>query len=305
MPANQRFRANDQCVAPIEELGQQYEANSGDRIDSTRLDAPFDIKRYDAPQTPCVRLLAVPSTPVSMRARLEAALGTLDPLRLREEIRNTQHQLACLADEGMASLSAAQQEDLQRFLMRLATAWRAGEVWPTHRERKRKPHDWRTRKVPLEAVWLKLLSWFGERPDQSAKMLFNRLHGEHPGEFDHNQLRTLQRRMCQWRLQRGAQARLRRPQRRSCRRSRCSVAHADQRTIHRGGRLDESRNRTGSDRSVSVRELRSSILADRSAIALVAGGFCPAFGRADCATALLPQASRHGTDKDQRTEALR
>jgi hypothetical protein len=133
---------------------------------------------------------------------LEEALRTLDPLRLLEEIRNAQHQLVCVADEGAASLPAAQQEDLQRFLMGLSTAWQAGEVRPTHRERKRKPHDWRTRPDPFEGVWPKLLTWFEETPDQTGKMLFHRLQGEHPGQFDGGQLRTLQRRMRQWRLQR-------------------------------------------------------------------------------------------------------
>ena len=76
-----------------------------------------------------------------MRTMLEEVLRTLDPLRLLEEIRNTQHQLVCLADEGVASLPAAQQEDLQRFLMSLTTAWQVCEVPPTHRERRRKPHD--------------------------------------------------------------------------------------------------------------------------------------------------------------------
>jgi hypothetical protein len=160
------------------------------------------VKRYEAPQTPCARLLALDSTPVSMRAMLEEALRTLDPLRLLEEIRTTQHQLVCLADGGEASLPATQREDLQRFLMGLATAWQSGEVRPTHLERQRKPHDWRTRKDPFEAVWPKLLTWFDEKPDQTAKMLFARLQGEHPGEFEDGQVRTLQRRLRQWRLER-------------------------------------------------------------------------------------------------------
>ena len=160
------------------------------------------IKRYDAPQTPCARLLAQPGTPTPVRTMLEEALRTLDPLRLLEEVRNAQHQLVCVADEGAASLPAAQQEDLQRFLMGLSTAWQAGEVRPTHRERKRKPHDWRTRPDPFEGVWPKLLTWFEETPDQTGRMLFHRLQGEHPGQFDGGQLRTLQRRMRQWRLQR-------------------------------------------------------------------------------------------------------
>lgn len=160
------------------------------------------IKRYDPPQTPCARLLAQQSTPTPVRTMLEEALRTLDPLRLLEEIRNAQHQLVCVADEGAASLPAVEREDLQRFLMGLSTAWQAGEVRPTHRERKRKPHDWRTRPDPFETVWPKLLTWFEETPDQTGKMLFHRLQKEHPGQFDGGQLRTLQRRIRQWRLQR-------------------------------------------------------------------------------------------------------
>jgi hypothetical protein len=64
------------------------------------------IKRYDPPQTPCARLLAQPGTPTPVRTMLEEALRTLDPLRLLEEVRNAQHQLVCVADEGAASLPA-------------------------------------------------------------------------------------------------------------------------------------------------------------------------------------------------------
>jgi hypothetical protein len=163
------------------------------------------IKRYDAPQTPCARLLALPNIPAGMCATLEEALRTLDPLRLLEEIRGSQHQLACLADEGIASLPSAQQEDLQRFLLGLATAWEVGEVRPTHRARKRKPHDWRTRKDPFENVWPMLMSWLEDKPDQTTVMLFQRLQGTHPGEYDRSQIRTLQRRTHQWRLQRARQ----------------------------------------------------------------------------------------------------
>jgi hypothetical protein len=142
---------------------------------------------------------------VERSAATRVRLSCLDPLRLLGEVRKAQHQLVCLADEGAASLPAVQQEDIQRFLMGLATAWQAGEVRPTHRERKRSPHDWRTRKDPFETVWPTLQSWFEADPEQTAKMLFHRLQQERPGEFDSGQLRTLQRRVRQWRLQRARQ----------------------------------------------------------------------------------------------------
>ena len=128
-------------------------------------------------------------------------LETLDPLRLLEEIRQAQHQLAILADDGAAALPVAQNQDLQRFLMSLSTAWHAGEVRPTDRPRQRAPHHWRTRKDPFENTWPTIMAWFEETPEETALALFRRLQIKHPGAFPDNQLRTLQRRVCQWRAQ--------------------------------------------------------------------------------------------------------
>ena len=159
------------------------------------------VKRYDPPQTPCARLLAAPSVPAAMKERLSALLQTLDPLRLLEEIRQAQQQLATLADHGIAALPPAQNEDLQRFLMGLSTAWQAGDVRPTDRERQRSSRNWRTRKDPFEKTWPTVFAWFEESPEQTALALFQRLQNEHPGVFPDSQLRTLQRRVCQWRTQ--------------------------------------------------------------------------------------------------------
>ena len=163
------------------------------------------VKRYDPPQTPCARLLAAQATPPAVKATLEEALVSLDPLRLLEEIRQAQHQLACLADEGAASLPAKQNDDLHRFLMGLSTAWRTGEVRPTHRDRKRSPHDWRTRPDPFETTWPLVFEWLEANPEETAKALFRRLQRDQPGVFPDNQLRTLQRRVRQWRMQRARQ----------------------------------------------------------------------------------------------------
>jgi len=159
------------------------------------------VKRYDPPQTPCARLLASPSTSAAVKERLIALIETLDPLRLLEEIRQSQQQLASLADDGIAALPTAQREDLHRFLMGLSTAWQAGELRPTDRERKRSAHHWRTRKDPFETIWPTVFAWFEESPEQTALALFQRLQNEHPGVFHDNQLRTLQRRVSQWRTQ--------------------------------------------------------------------------------------------------------
>jgi hypothetical protein len=159
------------------------------------------VKRYDSPQTPCARLLAASTTPAAVKERLVDLLETLDPLRLLEEIRQAQHQLASLADGSPAALPVAQNQDLQRFLMSLSPAWHAGEVRPTNRPRPRATHHWRTRKDPFENTWPMIMAWFEETPEETALALFRRLQIKHPGAFPDNQLRTLQRRVCQWRAQ--------------------------------------------------------------------------------------------------------
>ncbi|MCY3813575.1 MAG: transposase family protein [Gammaproteobacteria bacterium] len=54
-------------------------------------------KRYHAPETPAARLLASDAVAAATKDRLRAALGTLDPLALLDEIRAVQHHLAALA----------------------------------------------------------------------------------------------------------------------------------------------------------------------------------------------------------------
>jgi hypothetical protein len=85
------------------------------------------------------------------------------------------------------------------FLAALPRLWQDGEVRPTHRNRPPKPHWWRTRLEPFENVWPKALGWLQEEPDVTAKELFERLQKEHPGQFSSGQLRTLQRRVREWR----------------------------------------------------------------------------------------------------------
>ena len=61
------------------------------------------------------------------------------------------------------------------------------------------PRTWRTRPDPFEGVWCDVLSWLQEDPDASAVVLLNRLKPAHPDRFSDTHLRTLQRRVQQWR----------------------------------------------------------------------------------------------------------
>jgi len=158
-------------------------------------------KRYHAPETPCVRLLASPEITDSVKERLRAIVATLDPLRLLDEIRTVQHHLAGLVAGERVHVLPHRDADLDSFLRSLATAWRDGEVRPTHRTGPNPSRHWRTRNDPFEAVWPRVVNWLELEPDRTAKELFQRLRDEKSGDggFSEGQLRTLQRRVKEWR----------------------------------------------------------------------------------------------------------
>jgi hypothetical protein len=67
----------------------------------------------------------------------------------------------------------------------------------------RKERDWRTREDPFEEVWEELRSKLVLNPGLQAKTLFKDLQRRQPGKYQDGQLRTLQRRVKQWRALEG------------------------------------------------------------------------------------------------------
>jgi hypothetical protein len=155
-------------------------------------------RTYDPPATPCERLLRHPAVNEEVKEGLRLQRRQLDPLQLLHGIREGQAALAALTSDGMLA-DGPGRKTLDQFLVQLPQMWRAGEVRPTHRPRQVKPRYWRTRKDPFESVWVDVLGWLQCDPDATAKDLFKRLQREHPGRFLDGQLRTLQRRVKEWR----------------------------------------------------------------------------------------------------------
>ncbi len=156
-------------------------------------------KRYHAPETPCARLLASDSISEATKERLRGALVTLDPLRLLDEVRTMQHHITDLALGQAQHVVPQRNADLDVFLRGLATAWRDGEVRPTHRVDPKPHRNWRTRKNPFEAVWPIVQAWLEVDPDRTARELLGRLQQTQPGSLPDSLLRTLQRRVKEWR----------------------------------------------------------------------------------------------------------
>ncbi len=64
-------------------------------------------------------------------------------------------------------------------------------------------HTWRTRQDPFQEVWEEVLELLRENSGLEAKTVFEYLQRTYPGKFQDGQLRTLQRRMKQWRALEG------------------------------------------------------------------------------------------------------
>ena len=154
-------------------------------------------KRYLPPATPCDRLLANAALSAAGKETLRLTLASLDPSGLLHRIREGQSALAAMQSGDFKRDS--ERESLEDFLAKLPELWREGEVRPTHRAAPPSVRDYRTRKDPFEKVWPEILTWLQKEPEATGKSLLDRLESQFPGQFPSGQLRTLQRRIRDWR----------------------------------------------------------------------------------------------------------
>ena len=160
-------------------------------------DGATTVKRYSPPATPCDRLIGHDATGNELKAELNEHRSGLDPVLLLHSIREAQSALVATAAPKVRETPSG--ESLERFLAKLPSQWRQGEVRPTHMVKVRAPRHWRTRKDPFEGVWADVLAWLRAEPDATGKALMGRLRIEHPNRFSEAQLRTMQRRLKEWR----------------------------------------------------------------------------------------------------------
>ena len=150
----------------------------------------------------------------------------LDPVALLIEIEHLQDQLwqqACLEMPPMSKRESVQAIDVHRHNEAISilelrqfieAAGGDGETLGRDQRRGRMyrrtkhprvPHTWRTRKDPFETVWPELKQRLEEQPEITAKVLFKELQRRYPGQYAEGQLRTLQRRVRAWRMERAAE----------------------------------------------------------------------------------------------------
>ena len=98
-------------------------------IDKTR-DGSTTVKRYSQPATPCDRLIQHDAAGAELKALLNENRPGLDPVLLLHTIREAQSALVAATSPGVRETPDG--ESLERFLAKLPSLWRQGEVRPTH-----------------------------------------------------------------------------------------------------------------------------------------------------------------------------
>jgi len=186
------------CLYAISRLYVNYFQPSFKLKDKQRQGARV-TKHYYPPATPYERLLASEHLQPAQALALRDLYPTLDPLHLLHEIRNAQARVAALVVSDADPQEPSRDDSLATFLAQLPTLWEGGEARPTHRQPSAKPHHWRTRKDPFASVWTEVQSWLHAEPDMTGKALFQRLREKYPDTYSAGQLRTLQRRVREWR----------------------------------------------------------------------------------------------------------
>ena len=174
------------------------------KLRSKKRDGARVVKAYYAPSTPCERLMDSPHISDATKTRLKLECDTLDPMALLRDVRGAQQELHEIVDRVAAKTdSFSSPVDVETFLSSLATAWKSGEVRPTHRRKNAAARWWRTRVDPLSELWPIFEQWLVEEPTLSANELLKRLLTTSPNAaISRAQLRTLQRRVKVWRADR-------------------------------------------------------------------------------------------------------
>ena len=196
--------------------------------DSPDLDSPKKqprkprVRKYDRAQTPYQRLVAAEGIPETTKQKLKEEYDALDPVYLLTNIQRLQDLLWPFAyvelEQSSSSnlLPVSQQKKTRQSKMESpvpdekesrSTQSQVENADRMYRRTKKKRKDgdgrrwWRTQADPFKNVWPEIEQKLAEKLYLNAKMIFNNLRQAHLGKFQNDQLRSLQRRVKQWRIE--------------------------------------------------------------------------------------------------------
>jgi len=172
------------------------------------------VHRTDDPaRTPFQQVLATDVLPLDRRGQLDAIYTALDPVRLLRQIETLQDALWRHAVFGRSSSPASGTPPSPSLAVPFearacglagAPAAESAVGMPRGpRQRKTRkplgPRTWRTRVDPFADVWEEVALWLSARPERTARSVFEELRARAPDRYPPGQLRTLQRRVHDWR----------------------------------------------------------------------------------------------------------
>lgn len=185
-------------------------------------------KSYDVARTPYQRLAASGALDQAIQEQMKVAYEILDPVELLRQMERLQdafwqHAQAAAKPNithtekaGVIPQAAMRKpfdtgiqlkvQEARPEVCSLPPSISAGNEQRSRRKYRRSekpsvPHTWRTRKDPFEGVWNQVTQKLQLAPELTAKTIFIGLQEQYPDEFPHGQLRTLQRRVKEWRRQ--------------------------------------------------------------------------------------------------------
>lgn len=156
-------------------------------------------KKYEAAQTPYQRLLKSEAVSEEEKEKLRQEYAKLDPLRLYQEIVRKQEAFWDLTVARVVRQEPAvyeekkEEESTMRYYRKVADTTRYQEA--------ARNRAWRTRPDPFADVWSEIEWELKEEASLQSNEILRRLQLRHPGRFPDHQIRTLQRRVRDWRLQ--------------------------------------------------------------------------------------------------------
>jgi len=174
-------------------------------------------RTYHTARTPFQRLCASGAGYPKMLEKLNAIYHALDPVRLLKQIEALQDALwqHAVQPHPSGSTYSKGKYDLRFKASICGLSGEPAKVNTNNdlvinaevrnkrkyrRSRKTKIRRWwRTRKDPFEHVWDEICKWLENNPERTAKSLLFELQERYPGKYNDNQLRTLQRRVQNWR----------------------------------------------------------------------------------------------------------
>ena len=157
-------------------------------------------KKYEPAQTPYQRILKSEAVTEEDKEKLRQEYIQLDPRRLYQEIERKQEAFWALTVARVVRKQpavCAEEKEVSppmRYYRKIADTTR-------YREAARN-RSYRTRPDPFAEVWSEIEWELKEEGSLQSNEILRRLQLRHPGRFPDHQIRTLQRRVRDWRLQR-------------------------------------------------------------------------------------------------------